>query len=184
MASERPVSGPFSTAMSSSDEALNTALPPRPTSQVQPQDTTAVVSAREGIISATTIGPATFSGSQQQGREQDNITSPSDVERGMGGYPSSTARPEVVPIVTTNQGLGSGLPLLSPNAQYGPGARPRSGHSAQSQFADPFAGSPDRSPARNSNANLPYNSRSQNGSPAASANEGLHSSPVGTFIIL
>lgn len=122
-------------------------------------------------------------GSRQQSRTQD--ASPSNLERGLGGYlPSTNTRPGVAQINTVNQGLGPGIALPPPSlAIYEPSggqydARPRGDHSPQNQHGDPFAGSPNGSPLRHADPNLPR-TRSQTGSPS-SATDRFHTNAGGT----
>ena len=137
-------------------------------------------SPESGDLLSTTGGnippssPQVGGGSYHQSRTLGAYASPSDLERGMGGYPAgATTRPEVTQINTANQGLGSGIALPPVPAIYEPpgtqyGSRPRGEHSPQHQLGDPFAGSPSGSPLRHADPNSPR-TRSHTASPASAS---------------
>jgi hypothetical protein len=128
----------------------------RPPQLTPGQESRDPFSSREGSPGPSQAGQNPTA--QPWGSQAVPVAIPSDLERGMAGY--SSPRPELNPLNTRNQGLGSGHPLPSPPpiirqpTEYDVQGRPRSAHTPQSQRGDPFSGSPDGSPGGQSNQNL------------------------------
>ncbi|KJA20440.1 hypothetical protein HYPSUDRAFT_188740 [Hypholoma sublateritium FD-334 SS-4] len=108
--------------------------------------------------------------SVQQSEARVVLTSPSDLERGMDPMPSSSTPVDVVlSVIPHGYPTPINLPLAPMPAIYGGAgarhdARPVVDRSPQRQRQDPFAGSQDGSPPRQSYPNLP-NAGSHSGSP-------------------
>ncbi|KAF9476210.1 hypothetical protein BDN70DRAFT_995834 [Pholiota conissans] len=153
----------------------------QPTSLTPGQETRDPFSSREGSILRGGSPVSARNPPIQSTMQAPPAPSPSDLERGVGGY--SSPRPELNPLNTRGQGPSSGQPFPSPppilrrqTDDYE--LRPQSGHSPRSQRNDPFSprGSPNGS--QQSNPNLPH-SHSQNGSPGRQGRNEALDQPTG-----